>query len=133
MADKHVIPAKQLHQFGSLLELQANLSNREIGFCTEDKVCYMKFNNVLFPMGQGIIGTPTQTSLFMSYEDPNHPGEYIYGWVKFTDKTAPYDSNIILWSRIAGKGLFADTADKDTSGRSISESLDGKVDKTNAV
>lgn len=36
------IPAKQLHYAGTLQELEANLHEREIGFCTETRLCYIK-------------------------------------------------------------------------------------------
>ena len=124
------IPSKQLHRSGTLEDLQANLSNREIGFCTTDRLAYYKLNGILFPMGSGIIPDPEEVALFMSYEDPENEGDYLYGWRQFTETSAPYDNRIKLWSRIAGKGLFADSAAKDTQGRGIADTLDKKTDAT---
>lgn len=118
------IPSKQLHRSGTLEDLQANLSNREIGFCTTDRLAYYKLNGILFPMGSGIIPDPTENALFMAYDDPEHPGEYIYGWKQLTEMSAPYDTNIKLWSRIAGKGLYAESAKNDIRGRGIADALD---------
>lgn len=124
------IPSKQLHRSGTLEDLQANLSNREIGFCTTDRLAYYKLNGILFPMGSGIIPDPTENALFMAYDDPEHPGEYIYGWKQFTEVSAPYDERIKLWSRIAGMGLYAEVAFKDSKGRKIADTLDKKTDAT---
>lgn len=124
------IPSKQLHRSGTLEDLQANLSNREIGFCTTDHLAYYKLNGILFPMGSGIIPDPTENALFMAYDDPEHPGEYIYGWKQFTEVSAPYDERIKLWSRIAGMGLYAEVASKDSKGRKIADTLDKKTDAT---
>lgn len=117
------IPSKQLHRSGTLEDLQANLSNREIGFCTTDRLSYYKLNGILFPMGSGIIPDPTENALFMAYGDPKHSGEYIYGWKQFTEVSAPYDERIKLWSRIAGKGLYAESAKKDADGRPIASNV----------
>lgn len=124
------IPSKQLHRSGTLEDLQANLSNREIGFCTTDRLAYYKLNGILFPMGSGIIPDPTENALFMAYDDPEHPGEYIYGWKQFTETAAPYDNRIKLWSRIAGMGLYAEVAFKDSKGRKIADTFDKKTDAT---
>lgn len=124
------IPSKQLHRSGTLEDLQANLSNREIGFCITDRLAYYKLNGILFPMGSGIIPDPTENALFMAYDDPEHPGEYIYGWKQFTETAAPYDNRIKLWSRIAGMGLYAEVASKDSKGRKIADTFDKKTDAT---
>lgn len=118
------IPSKQLHRSGTLEDLQANLSNREIGFCTTDHLAYYKLNDTLFPIGSSVIPDPAENALFMAYEDPERVGEYIYGWRQFTEVSAPYDERIKLWSRIAGKGLFAEVAKNDERGRNIADMLD---------
>lgn len=118
------IPSKQLHRSGTLEDLQANLSNREIGFCTTDRLAYYKLNGILFPMGSGIIPDPTENALFMAYEDSEHLGEYIYDW-KSLESIEPIPNNPLkLWSRIAGMGLYAEVASKDSKGRDIVEQLD---------
>lgn len=117
------IPSKQLHRSGTLEDLQANLSNREIGFCTTDRLAYYKLNGILFPMASGIIPDPTENALFMAYDDPEHPGEYIYGWKQFTEVSAPYDKRIKLWSRIAGMGMYAEVAYKDAEGNPIRSNI----------
>lgn len=127
------IPAKQQHVCGTFVELQAMLLDREIGFCTTDHIAYYKLNGILFPMGRGIIPDPTENSLFMAYDDPEHPGEYIYGWSPFTEVLAPYDDRIKLWSQIAGKGMYAESAKKDAQGRDIADTLDKKTDATDVA
>lgn len=118
------IPSKQLHRSGTLEDLQANLSNREIGFCTTDRLAYYKLNGILFPMGSGIIPDPTENALFMAYEDPEHPGEYIYAW-KSLESIEPIPNNPLkLWSRLAGMGLYAEVARNDERGRNIAQMLD---------
>lgn len=124
------IPSKQLHRSGTLEDLQANLSNREIGFCTTDRLAYYKLNGILFPMGSGIIPDPTENALFMAYEDPEHPGEYIYDW-KSLESIEPIPNNPLkLWSRLAGMGLYAEVASKDSKGRKIADTFDKKTDAT---
>lgn len=124
------IPSKQLHRSGTLEDLQANLSNREIGFCTTDHLAYYKLNGILFPMGSGIIPDPTEKALFMAYDDPEHPGEYIYDW-KSLESIEPIPNNPLkLWSRLAGMGLYAEVASKDSKGRKIADTLDKKTDAT---
>lgn len=124
------IPAKQLQTQGTLEELQAMLLEREIGICTTDHIAYYKLNGILFPMGGSIIPGPTENALFMGYIDLEHPGEYTYGWAPFTEISAPYDDQIKLWSRIAGKDLYAESAKKDMQGRVIADTLDKKTDAT---
>lgn len=117
------IPSKQLHRSGTLEDLQANLSNREIGFCTTDHLAYYKLNGILFPMGSGIIPDPTENALFMAYEDPEHPGEYIYDWISL-ESIEPIPNNPLkLWSRLAGMGLYAEVAYKDSDGHTIKSSV----------
>ena len=124
------IPSKQLHREGTLDDLQNLLSNREIGICTTDKLCYVKYGGVLIPVGSAILKTPDETSLLMGYEDPEHPGSYKYGWRPFTLSEAPYDSDIHLWTHMAGMGIMATAATLDSAGRDIAQSLDDKVDST---
>ena len=49
------IPSKQLHRADTLAGLQLNLSNREIGYCTGDGLCYIKFDGVLVPIGTPVV------------------------------------------------------------------------------
>ena len=50
----NIIPSKQLHRAGTLVELQALLSIREIGLCTDDDVVYIKnIEGELVPIGVG--------------------------------------------------------------------------------
>lgn len=127
------IPAKQLQIQGTLKELRDKLLEREIGICTTDRIAYFKLGGILFPMGSGHIPAPTENALFMAYPDPEYPGEYIYGWMPFTEVPAPYDERIKLWSLIAGKNLYATAAEKDTQGRDIADTLDKKADATDIV
>lgn len=124
------IPGKQLHRVGTIEELQAYLSNREIGLCTTDNLAYYKLNDVLFPMGSGIIPDPAENGLLMSYADPDHPEEYAYGWRPFTETPAPYDEQLKLLSQIDGKGLYATVAENDMQGRNIASTLDNKINAT---
>ena len=46
------IPSKQLHRTeNNDASLQMNLSDREIGFNSTDKIAYIKYGGVLFPLG----------------------------------------------------------------------------------
>lgn len=47
------IPGKMVHRFGSKAELQRLLSPREIGYCTDDEIAYIKTNGRLEPLAKG--------------------------------------------------------------------------------
>ncbi len=48
-----IIPSKQLHRAGPIEDLEQNLSDREIGYCTDDGILYIKYGN-LVPIGVAV-------------------------------------------------------------------------------
>lgn len=112
------IPSKQLHRAGSLEELQAKLSEREVGINTTDKIAYFKLGGELYPVGGKIdIPLPTATSVLMGDAEAN------YGWETAEAATAPYDEEIELWHTLAGIGFAAEYATRDSEGHLIQSSV----------
>lgn len=131
MAILHKIPSKQLHRVAPDLDtLVANLDNREIGFCTTDKCAYIKFDGELFPMGQGL-PEPNGLSFLIGEKIEEGEGEdasvrSVYGWQPAEQESfsTPQTNELVLWTKIYGKGFAADIAFMDKYGRDIAELLD---------
>lgn len=104
------------------------LVEREIGFCEEDRTAYIRIDNSLEPLGGGRLDIPTTTSLLMGFEDDAET--YTYDW-KSLESLEPIPNNPLkLWSRLAGMGMYAEVASKDSKGREIANTLDKKTDAT---
>lgn len=101
---------------------------REIGFCEEDRTAYIRIGASLEPLGGGRLDIPTTTSLLMGFEEDAET--YTYDW-KSLESLEPIPHNPLkLWSRLAGMGLYAEVASKDSKGRNIANTLDKKTDAT---
>lgn len=101
---------------------------REIGFCEEDRTAYIRIGASLEPFGGGRLDIPTTTSLLMGFEEDAET--YTYDW-KSLESLEPIPHNPLkLWSRLAGMGLYAEVASKDSKGRNIANTLDKKTDAT---
>lgn len=117
------IPSKQLHRAeGDLDTLRANLDNREIGFCTTDKWAYIKNDGVLVPLWH--LPEPQGLSFLVGSKDGEDPG--VYGWepAEIKQLGTEQTNDLLLWSRISGKGFFAEVAKDDERGRNIATMLD---------
>lgn len=101
---------------------------REIGFCEEDRTAYIRIDNSLEPLGGGRLDIPTTISLLMGFEEDAE--KYTYDW-KSLESLEPIPNNPLkLWSRLAGMGLYAEVASKDSKGRKIADTFDKKTDAT---
>ena len=136
------IPSKQLHRSGSKSALLANLSPREIGFCEDDKRCYICIIDPtktpgdpdykkLYLIGRDDDGIqePTRVSLLAgSTTTENGPEHGVYGW-KFLTKATDPNTGSTLWYSLQnpeGPGDFqfrAYVAEKDTDGNSIAQTF----------
>ena len=116
------IPSKQLHRIGTYDELLVNLSDREIGYDPSTKTLYIKDNGELVSCAGNFVELPNAVSLLMGYEA--EPGTYAYDW-KTLESIEPIPNNPLnLWSRLSGKGFYAEVARMDEKGRNISHMFD---------
>ena len=123
------IPGKVAHRKAvTKADLLSLLVEREIGYCIADKTAYMRVGGELRKLGGSDIATPTTLSLLMGFEEDAE--KYTYNW-KSLESIEPIPNNPLkLWSRLAGMGLYAEVASKDSKGRKIADTLDKKTDST---
>lgn len=124
------IPGKVAHRKAATkADLLSLLVEREIGYCDADKTAYMRVGGELRKLGGSDIDIPTTISLLMGFEEDAE--KYTYNW-KSLESIEPIPNNPLkLWSRLAGMGLYAEVASKDSKGRNIADTLDEKTDATN--
>ena len=118
------IPGKFLNRTADTKEaLQAVLSDREFGFCYEDNTGYTKREGVLVPLWH-LPELPNGPSFLVGSKDGEDPG--VYGWepAEIKQQGTEQTSDLKLWSRIGGKGFFAEVAKNDERGRNIAHMLD---------
>ena len=63
------IPGKQLIIQGTRSALESNLLEREIGFCLDDSLCYVKYNGSLHLLGGALREVFYETSTFSDVVD----------------------------------------------------------------
>lgn len=123
------IPGKVAHRkAATTADLLSLLVEREIGYCDADNTAYIRIGGELRKIGGSDIDIPTTISLLMGFEEDAE--RYTYAW-KSLESIEPIPNNLLkLWSRLAGKGLYAEVASKDSKGREIATTLDNKTDAT---
>lgn len=141
------IPSKQLHRSGSKSDLLTNLSDREIGFCEDDKRCYIAIVDrtkaygepgykTLYLIGKEDEGIqePTEVSLLVgSTVTENEQTHGVYAWKTLT-KVVDSNTGATLWKTLQnpdGPGNFqfrAYVADNDSAGHNIAQTFDTILD-----
>lgn len=120
----HKIPSKQQHYSGNYAALEANLLEREIGFNTEDGLCYIKYGGELIPLGGGGADLPDPTALSLWYGDPNAATKQ--SWAELAQEyVGSPATKKLLWTKLNDMQFAADRALHDRDGKDLKGVKDG--------
>ena len=118
------IPGKLLHRTAETPEeLLPLLSEREFGFCYGDRTAYTKQRDgTLVPLWH--LPEPQGLSLLVGTKDGENPGTYGWETAEMKQLGTKQTNELLLWSRLGGKGFYAEVAKDDERGRNIATMLD---------
>ena len=117
------IPGKLLHRTAETPEeLLPLLSDREFGFCNGDRTAYTKRDGKLVPLWH--LPEPQGLSLLVGTKDGENPGTYGWETAEMKQLGTEQTNELLLWSRLSGKGFYAEVAKDDERGRNIATMLD---------